>query len=108
MLRIRLSLYEVMFADSLYYLGCGDPALVEFGISRSMVLARSTVRTLSFGRVNFQMSKELMNEMPWKTVLRGKGAEQSCQLFKDTFLRVQSSPSQCVRNQARQGRHRHG
>lgn len=41
-----------------------QPCLAEFVISRSMVLARSKVRTLSFGRVNFQMSKELVNEMP--------------------------------------------
>ncbi|RLW11425.1 hypothetical protein DV515_00001768 [Chloebia gouldiae] len=36
-----------------------QPCLAEFVISRSMGLARSEVRTLSFGSVNFQMSKEL-------------------------------------------------
>lgn len=44
---------------------------------------------LNFGTVNFQLLKELVNEIPWEIVIRDKGTDQSWQLFKDTFLRVQ-------------------
>ncbi|KAJ7415207.1 hypothetical protein BTVI_38929 [Pitangus sulphuratus] len=46
-------------------LGCSDHALVEFVISRSVNLVRSKVKTLNFTRTNFQLFKELVNEIPW-------------------------------------------
>ncbi|KFP63365.1 hypothetical protein N322_04034, partial [Cariama cristata] len=47
------------------------------------------VRTLNFRKANIQLLKELVNRTPWETALRDKGAEQSWQIFKDTFRRVQ-------------------
>lgn len=44
---------------------------------------------LNFGTANFQLLKELVNEIPWEIVIRDKGTDQSWQLFKDTLLRVQ-------------------
>lgn len=58
-------------------------------ISRSLNLVRSKVKTLNFGRANFQLLKELVNEIPWETVLRDREADQSWQLFKATFLGAQ-------------------
>ena len=49
-------------------------------------LAKSRVRTLSFRRVNFL--KELLDGIPWETVLKDMGTEKSWQLFKDTLVRV--------------------
>lgn len=46
------------------------------------------------------MFKELLDEIPWETVLRGKGVEQSRQLFMDAFL---SSPSPSTRDQEQTG-----
>ncbi|KFQ61370.1 hypothetical protein N334_04214, partial [Pelecanus crispus] len=56
---------------------------------RDMGKVRSTVRTLSFRKAKFQLFKELVRRNPWETVLRDRGMEQSWQIFKDTFHRVQ-------------------
>ena len=69
--------------------GCSDDALVEFTVLRDMGQVNCKVKTLNFRRANFQLFKELMDGTPRETALRGKGAEQSWQLFKDIFLRVQ-------------------
>ncbi|KFM11756.1 hypothetical protein AS27_15251, partial [Aptenodytes forsteri] len=47
------------------------------------------VRTLNFRKANFQLLKELVNRNHWKTALRDEGAEQSWQIFQDTFHRAQ-------------------
>ncbi|GAB0203805.1 hypothetical protein GRJ2_002846100 [Grus japonensis] len=70
-------------------LGCSDHALVEFAVLRDMGQVKSKVRTLNFRKAKFQLFKELVNRTPWETVLRDKGAEQSWQIFKDTFHRAQ-------------------
>lgn len=56
---------------------CSDHALAEFVILRNMCLAKSKVRTLNFQRMNFQLSIDLVDEIPWNTALRDKNAEQS-------------------------------
>ena len=62
---------------------------MEFAVLRDMGQAKSKVRTLNFRKANFQLFKELVNRTPWETALRDKGAEQSWQIFKDTFHRMQ-------------------
>ncbi|KFM02772.1 hypothetical protein AS27_04311, partial [Aptenodytes forsteri] len=56
---------------------------------RDMGQVKSTVRTLNFRKVNFQLFKDLVNRTPWETALRDKGAEQSWQIFKNVFHRAQ-------------------
>ncbi|KFQ55696.1 hypothetical protein N334_04196, partial [Pelecanus crispus] len=56
---------------------------------RDMGKVRSTVRTLTFRKANFQLFKELVRKKPWETVLRDRGTEQSWQIFKDAFHRAQ-------------------
>ena len=80
------SIKEVKIGGSL---GCSDHALVEFVILKNAGLAKSRARTLCFRRANFWLLKELLSGIPWETVLKGMGTEQSWQLFKDTLLRVQ-------------------
>jgi len=63
--------------------------LVEFTILRDMGKVRSIVKTLNFRKVNFQLFMELVSRMPWEMVLRDRGAEQSWQIFKDAFQKVQ-------------------
>ena len=58
-------------------------------IWRNAGISRSRVRTLNFRRASFWLLKELLSGIPWETVLKGMGTEQSWQLFKDTLLRVQ-------------------
>jgi len=52
-------------------------------------LAKSRARALCFRRANLRLLKELLSEIPWETVLKGMGTEQSWQLFKDTLLSMQ-------------------
>ena len=78
------SIREVKNGDSL---DCSDHALVEFLILKNAGLAKSRARTLC--STNFWLPKELLSGIPWGTVLKGMGTEQSQQLFKDTLLRAQ-------------------
>jgi len=68
---------------------CSDHAMVKFTDLRDMGKARSIVRTLNFSKVKFQLFKELVSRNPCETILRGRGAEQSWQIFEDTFQRAQ-------------------
>ena len=70
-------------------MGCSDHALMDFVILKNAGLAKSRAWTLCFRRANFLLLKELLSGIPWETVLKGVGKEQSWQLFKDTLLRVQ-------------------
>ncbi|OPJ69932.1 hypothetical protein AV530_015446 [Patagioenas fasciata monilis] len=70
-------------------LGCSDHTLMEFVVLRDVGQVKSKVRTLNFRKANFQFFKELLNRMPWETVHRDKGSEQSWQNFKDAFHRAQ-------------------
>jgi len=69
-------------------LGCSDHALVEFTLLRE-VGKTSLVRTLKCRKPDFQLFKELVRRIAWETVFRDRGAEQSCQMFKDAFHRAQ-------------------
>ncbi|KFQ59414.1 hypothetical protein N334_04442, partial [Pelecanus crispus] len=71
---------------------------------RDMGKARSTVRTLSFRKANFQLFKELLRRTAWETVLRDKGMEQSSQIFKDTFHRVQDLSVPKCKKSGREGK----
>ena len=79
------SIREVKIGGSL---DCTDHGLVEFVILKNVGLAQSRARPLCFRRAKFQLLKELLRGIPWETVLKGMGTEQSWQLFKDTPLRV--------------------
>ena len=70
-------------------LGRSDHALAELVILRNMGLVKNGVRTLHFRRINFSQFKALLDKIPWQTVLRDEGTEQSRQHFKDAFLRMQ-------------------
>ena len=63
--------------------------MVEFTLQRDMRQVKSKIRKLNFRKANFQLFWELVNNIPWETVLMGKGVEQSWQIFKEAFFRVQ-------------------
>ena len=89
-------------------LGCSDHALVEFTVLRDMGKARTIVRTLRFRKAKVQLFKELVRRTRWEMVLTDRGAEQSWQIFKDTFHRTQELSVPGARSQARKGRDWHG
>lgn len=62
-------------------------ALTEFMISRNIGLAKSQDHEL--WKTEFQLFKESVDYIPWETVLRYRGADQSWHLFKDICLRAQ-------------------
>lgn len=43
--------------------------MIEFLVSRSVGLAKSRVRTLNFKRANIRLLKELLDDIPWETIL---------------------------------------
>lgn len=53
-----------------------------------MRLAKIKVRALNSRIVDFQLFKKLLDEIPWVTVLRDKGTEQSWRIFKHALLRA--------------------
>lgn len=56
-------------------LSCCDHALLKIVISKNMGLVKSIVRSLNFRSPNFGLFKELLDKIPWETVLRDKGTE---------------------------------
>ncbi|KFQ60214.1 hypothetical protein N334_01909, partial [Pelecanus crispus] len=65
---------------------------------------KSKARTLNFKRANFQLFKKLVGGTPWETAFRYKGAEQSWQLFKDIFLRLQELSIPMCKKSGKEGR----
>lgn len=49
--------------------GCSDCALFELVILREMAKSKVSRRT------NFRLFRELLDEVPWEVVLRGRGVE---------------------------------
>jgi len=62
------------------------------------------VRTLNFRRANFQLFKETVRRTPWETVLRDRGKEQSWQVLKDVFQRVQELSIPKYKKSGREGK----
>jgi len=54
--------------------------------------------------VNFHLFKDLLDEIPWETVLRDIGMKQSWQHFVDTFLRPQELSIPLHKKSRRRGR----
>jgi len=69
---------------------------------------KSKIRTLNFRKDEFQFFRKLGSQTPWETVLMGKGAEQSWQIFKEAFLRAKSSPTPVAGSQKMEVRSQHG
>ena len=70
-------------------LGCSDDALVRFAVLRDKGHAKCEIRTLNFRKANIWLFKEFVSRTTWEMILRDMGAQQSWQIFKDTFHRVQ-------------------
>jgi len=96
---------DIKTGDSL---GCSDHALVGFRVLRDMEKARSIVRTINIRKANFRLFKELVCRTPWENALRDNGAEQSRQIFMDTFHRAQQLSVPMCKKSGKQRRDRHG
>ena len=56
--------------------------MVKFILQRDTREEKSRIRMLHFRKAKFYPLRELVNRTPWKTVFKGKGAEQSWQIYK--------------------------
>ena len=72
--------------------------MVKFTLLRDIVQTRSKTRKLNFRKAKLQPCSEFLNDPHWESVLEDKGAEQSGQIFKEAFLRVQFSIPRCRRS----------
>ncbi|GAB0207425.1 mitochondrial enolase superfamily member 1 [Grus japonensis] len=70
-------------------LGCSDHEMVEFRILRAARRARSKLTTLDFRRADFGPFRDLLGRLPWDKALEGRGAQDSCLIFKGHFLQAQ-------------------
>ena len=48
--------------------------IAEFTLLRDTGQAKNKIRRLNFRKANFQLFKELVNNIPWESVLKDKGA----------------------------------
>jgi len=86
-------------------LGCSDHVMVGFTSLKNIGQAKSKIRKLNFRKAIFQVFSELVNKIPWESVLKHKGAEQSWQKLS---LGHKPSPSPGVGRQERKARDQHG
>jgi len=58
----------------------------------------------NFRKTKFQLFKELVSWTLWETALGDKGAEQSWQIFKDTFHKAQELSIPRCKKSGKEGR----
>lgn len=63
--------------------------MVEFAVLRNTGQVGCKVRLLKFRKADFHLFREIVSGILWETALGDKGAEQSWQIFKEVFCRVQ-------------------
>jgi len=85
-------------------LGCSDHALVEVTVLGDMGKARSIVRTLNFGKANFQLFKDLVSRTPRETVLRHRGQNIAGRTLSMLSIEPRSSQSPGVRSSGKEGK----
>ena len=85
-------------------LGCSDHVMVGFTSLKNIGQAKSKIRKLNFRKANFQLFRELVNKMPWETVLKSEVVEQSWQIFKEAFLRAQELSIPRCRKSGKEGK----
>ncbi|GAB0209154.1 hypothetical protein GRJ2_003381100 [Grus japonensis] len=70
-------------------LGCSDHKMVEFRILRAARRAHSKLTTLDLRRADFGLLRDLLGRIPWEKALEGRGAQESCLVFKGHLLQAQ-------------------
>ncbi|GAB0203750.1 hypothetical protein GRJ2_002840600 [Grus japonensis] len=70
-------------------LGCSDHEMVEIKILMAARRVCSTLTTLDFRRAGFGLFRDLLGRIPWGKALEGRGAQDSCLIFKGCLLQAQ-------------------
>ncbi|GAB0186934.1 hypothetical protein GRJ2_001158700 [Grus japonensis] len=82
-------------------LGCSDHEMVEFRILRAVRRALSKLPTLDFRRADFGLFRDLLGRVPWDKALEGRGAQESCLVFKGHLLQAQE---RCIPTEKKSGK----
>lgn len=70
--------------------GSAQPGgMVEFSILREDRKGASKTATLDFQRADFELFRTLVGEVPWDSVLKGKGVQEGWMLLKKEVLETQ-------------------
>ena len=67
--------------------------MVHFGILRTERRVQSKLSVLDFGREDFGSFRDLFSRVPQGKALGGRGAQESCLIFKDHLLQTHD---QCI------------
>ena len=78
--------------------------IMEFSVLRGTGQVKSRVRTLNLRKANFWLFRAPVRGIAWETALRGKGVNESWEIFKDNFLRAQELSVLMCKKSGRGGR----
>ena len=62
---------------------------MQFRILRAARQLYSKLTTLDFEREDLGLFRDLLGRAPWDKVLKGRGAQESCLMFRDHLLQAQ-------------------
>ncbi|CAM5155513.1 unnamed protein product [Natator depressus] len=85
-------------------LGGSDHELVEFRILTQGRKVSSRIRTLDFRKADFDSLRERMGRIPWGTIMKGKGVQESWLYFKESLLRLQGQTIPMSRKNSKHGK----
>ena len=70
-------------------LGQSDHEMLDFLILFEPWREVSRTATLDFWRANFNLSRTMVERVPWEVVLKGMGTQEGWEYFKEFILKVQ-------------------
>ncbi|GAB0187326.1 hypothetical protein GRJ2_001197900 [Grus japonensis] len=82
-------------------LGGSDHEMVEFKILRAAGSVLSKLTTLDLRRADCGPFRDLLGRVPWDKALEGRGAQESCLVFKDHLLQAQE---RCIPTKRKSGK----
>ena len=85
-------------------LGLSDHEMIESSVLGEVRKGVSKTTTMDFWRANFGLFEALVERLPWKTVLKGKGVQEGWTFFKKEILMVQDQAIPMCRKSNRRGK----
>jgi len=85
-------------------LGQSDHEIVEFSILGDVRRVTSKTAILNFQRADFDLFRMLVAQVPWESLLKGKGVQEAWMLLKMEILKAQEQAVPECRKASRKGR----
>ncbi|GAB0207083.1 hypothetical protein GRJ2_003173900 [Grus japonensis] len=86
------------------HLGLSDHEMIEFSIHGEVRRGISKTTTMDFQRTDFGLLRTVVERVPWKIVLKGKGVQEGWAFFKKEVLKAQEQAVPMCRKTNRRGR----